>query len=118
LLDVGLPVDPDYKGNGLQLQITVEDEGVFTMPWSATVTYRRAWGEWPEVMPERTTRCLAQTSQTSKSSAMADNAGARSGDGKNSPLPNLPALQFGLHPQNARAHHPGNTVATADEVIQ
>ena len=50
LLGVGLPVDPDYKGNGLQLQITVEDEGVFTMPWSATVTYRRAWGEWPEVI--------------------------------------------------------------------
>ena len=34
-------VDPDYKGNGLQLQFTVEDEGVFTTPWSATITYRR-----------------------------------------------------------------------------
>jgi hypothetical protein len=34
-------VDPDYRGNGLQLQFTVEDDGVFTMPWSATVTYRR-----------------------------------------------------------------------------
>jgi hypothetical protein len=33
--------DPAYKGKGLQLQFTVEDEGVFTMPWSATVTYRR-----------------------------------------------------------------------------
>jgi hypothetical protein len=32
----------------MQLQFTVEDEGVFTMPWSATITYRRALGEWPE----------------------------------------------------------------------
>jgi len=33
--------DPDYRGKGLQIQFTVEDDGVFTMPWSATVTYRR-----------------------------------------------------------------------------
>jgi hypothetical protein len=47
-LGEGLAIDPDYKGKGLQLQFTVEDEGVFTMPWSATVTYRRALGEWLE----------------------------------------------------------------------
>jgi len=46
--DSGLSVDPNYKGKGLQLQFTVEDEGVFTMPWSATMTYRRALGDWPE----------------------------------------------------------------------
>jgi hypothetical protein len=46
--DSGLIVDPSYQGKGLQLQFTVEDEGVFTMPWSATMTYRRALGEWPE----------------------------------------------------------------------
>ena len=45
--DSGLAVDDGYKGKGLQLQFTVEDEGVFTMPWSATVTYRRAVA-WPE----------------------------------------------------------------------
>ena len=33
--------DPTYKGKGLQLQFMVEDEGVFTTPWSATITYRR-----------------------------------------------------------------------------
>jgi hypothetical protein len=38
---IGPDVDPDYKGNGLQLQFTIEDEGVFTTPWSATITYRR-----------------------------------------------------------------------------
>jgi hypothetical protein len=38
-------VDPAYKGKGLQLQFMVEDEGVFTMPWSATVTYRRGLDE-------------------------------------------------------------------------
>ena len=37
----GLVVDPAYRGKGLQIQFTVEDDGVFTMPWSATVTYRR-----------------------------------------------------------------------------
>jgi hypothetical protein len=42
-------VDPDYKGKGLQLHFTVEDEGVFTKPWSATITYRRALRtEWLE----------------------------------------------------------------------
>jgi hypothetical protein len=36
----GWAPDPNYKGKGLQLQF-IEDEGVFTMPWSATITYRR-----------------------------------------------------------------------------
>jgi hypothetical protein len=40
--------DPDYKGKHLRLQITVEDAGVFTMPWTATVTYGRPLGEWAE----------------------------------------------------------------------
>jgi hypothetical protein len=46
--DSGLIVDPNEQGKGLQLQFTVDDEGVFTMPWSASMTYRRALGEWPE----------------------------------------------------------------------
>jgi len=49
--DTGLAPDPNYKGKGLQLQFTVEDEGVFTTPWSAAITYRRplsSLGEWPE----------------------------------------------------------------------
>jgi hypothetical protein len=33
-------LDPNYRGNFLQVVFTVEDEGVFTMPWSATITYR------------------------------------------------------------------------------
>ena len=48
--DPGFAPDPNYKGNGLQLQFTVEDEGVFTMPWSATITYRRPLGKWPEMV--------------------------------------------------------------------
>jgi hypothetical protein len=41
--------DPSYMGKGLQLQFTVEDEGAFTTPWSASITYRRpALKEWPE----------------------------------------------------------------------
>jgi hypothetical protein len=46
--DSGLAVDPGYKGKALQLEFTVEDKGVFTMPWSASMTYRRATGAWPE----------------------------------------------------------------------
>jgi hypothetical protein len=46
---VGGNVDPNYRGKGLQLEFTVEDEGVFTMPWSATITYGRdANSEWEE----------------------------------------------------------------------
>ena len=40
----------EIKGLGLQIQLTVEDAGVFTMPWSATVTFRRALDEWPELV--------------------------------------------------------------------
>jgi hypothetical protein len=44
----GLLLDPKYMDKALQLQFTVEDEGVFTMPWSATITRRRSSSEWPE----------------------------------------------------------------------
>jgi hypothetical protein len=44
----GLELDPNYRDEALQLQFTVEDEGVFTMPWSATITRRRSSSEWPE----------------------------------------------------------------------
>jgi hypothetical protein len=46
--DDGPAPDPNYRGKHLQLQFTVEDEGVFTMPWSATITYRRPLDEWAE----------------------------------------------------------------------
>ncbi len=41
-------INPNYRGKHLQLHFTVEDEGVFTMPWSATITYRPAVGGWQE----------------------------------------------------------------------
>jgi hypothetical protein len=44
----GVAVDPGYRGKGLQLQFTVDDPNVLTMPWSATSTYLRAAGEWLE----------------------------------------------------------------------
>jgi hypothetical protein len=47
-LNGNVGVDPDYKGKGLQLLVTVEDEGVFTAPWPAYVTYRRIKGPWTE----------------------------------------------------------------------
>ena len=47
-LPVGATVDPNYRGKGLQLEFTVEDQGVFTMPWSATITYGRDAKPWEE----------------------------------------------------------------------
>lgn len=47
--DPGFARNPDYKGPGLQLEFTVEDEGAFTKPWSASISYRRPLGEWPEM---------------------------------------------------------------------
>jgi len=38
--DSPLRINPNYRGKHLQLAFTVEDEGVFTTPWSATITYR------------------------------------------------------------------------------
>jgi hypothetical protein len=38
----------DYGGKALQAVFTVEDENVFTMPWSAVTTYWPATGEWVE----------------------------------------------------------------------
>jgi len=42
-------IDRSYRGKHLQVRYTVEDEGVFTTPWSATVTYGRGSTEWPEI---------------------------------------------------------------------
>jgi hypothetical protein len=52
MVDNGIARDPNYQGKGLDLEFTVEDEGVFTMPWSASMIY---WpllvpmGQWPEI---------------------------------------------------------------------
>jgi hypothetical protein len=40
--------DTSNRGPYLQPQLTVEDEGAFTMAWSATITYGRPVIEWPE----------------------------------------------------------------------
>src|ERR1700726_5021086 len=40
--------DTNNRGKYLQLQFTVEDEGAFTMLWSATITYGRPLIEWAE----------------------------------------------------------------------
>jgi hypothetical protein len=41
---------PNYRGNYLQLRFTVEDEGAFTTPWTATMTYGRSRGDWAEAV--------------------------------------------------------------------
>ena len=49
--DPGFAPNPNYKGKALELHFTVEDDGVFTTPWSALIIYRRPLsplGAWPE----------------------------------------------------------------------
>jgi hypothetical protein len=46
----GAAFDPNYRGKLLQLHFTVEDEGVFTTPWTATITYRPNIGAWTELI--------------------------------------------------------------------
>ena len=46
----GAAFDPNYRGKLLQLHFTVEDEGVFTTPWTATITYRPNIGPWTELI--------------------------------------------------------------------
>src|SRR5437667_319268 len=48
--------DPNYRGKVLQLHFTVEDDGVFTMPWTATTTYRPALGQWTDLICAENTR--------------------------------------------------------------
>jgi hypothetical protein len=42
--------DPNDRRKVLQLHFTVDDAGVFTMPWTATITYRRALASWTELI--------------------------------------------------------------------
>jgi hypothetical protein len=60
--DYGIAVDPAYKGKFLQLELTVEDDGVFTTPWSATITYRPGSGDWPEFVCAQNPHELARKS--------------------------------------------------------
>jgi hypothetical protein len=43
-------IDPNHRGKVLQLHFTVEDAGVFTAPWTATITYRPNLALWSEVV--------------------------------------------------------------------
>jgi hypothetical protein len=47
---------PNYRGKYLQLQFTVDDDGVFTTPWSATMTYGRSSAGWVEAVCAENTR--------------------------------------------------------------
>jgi hypothetical protein len=42
--------DLTYRGRRLQVIFSVEDAGVFAMPWSAAVTYERPAQEWQEIV--------------------------------------------------------------------
>jgi hypothetical protein len=41
-------IDPNYRGEGLQVQVTVEDKNFFTTTWGAAATYRKAGTPWVE----------------------------------------------------------------------
>ncbi len=46
----GADFDDRYRGKVLQLLFTVDDAAVFTTPWTATITYRRATGGWTDLI--------------------------------------------------------------------
>ena len=46
------PIDPDTNHPGLQVEITVEDPGMFNMPWSGLITYRPVIVQPPVQWPE------------------------------------------------------------------
>jgi len=52
----GISIDRNYRGKGLQIQITVDDPNVLTKPWSASVTYLGAGSDWVEVVCAENTR--------------------------------------------------------------
>jgi hypothetical protein len=64
-------VDPGDRGKGVQLEFTVEDDNVFTTPWTATITYRRAARkEWEErICAENTEHYYAGTQYYSDKNA-------------------------------------------------
>jgi hypothetical protein len=39
-----------HRGKFLQIHLTIEDEGVFTTPWTATMTYVPGPDVWPETV--------------------------------------------------------------------
>jgi hypothetical protein len=41
--------NPNHQGKYLQLQFTVEDKGVFSTPWTATMTYGIGLADWLEM---------------------------------------------------------------------
>ena len=41
--------DPDLSKPGLQIEVTVEDPAIFTMPWTGLITYRPMGSEWAEI---------------------------------------------------------------------
>ena len=69
----GVFIDFDYKGKGLQLEFTVDDKNVFTTPWSARITYRKAGSQWQEqVCAENTFEYYASKDTSIPRAAKAD----------------------------------------------
>lgn len=54
-------VDRGPSGKYLQVTLTVEDEGVFTTPWTATITYGRPLVEWEEFVCAENTQWFPGT---------------------------------------------------------
>jgi len=53
-----------HRGKFLQLHVTIEDEGVFTTPWTATLTYVPSNDQFPEVVCAENMRWFPRTEAT------------------------------------------------------
>lgn len=60
----GWDFDPKYRGKVLELTFTVDDPGVFTTPWTGTITYRPSIDPWPELICSENPHWFTMESET------------------------------------------------------
>ena len=65
-------IDPDPGKAGLQVELTVEDPAMFTTPWKAVVTYRRAQGDWAEAICAENPHAYSETDAAIPSATQPD----------------------------------------------
>ena len=68
----GWDFDPNYRGKVLQMQFTVDDPGVFTTPWTSSITYRPSVDPWTELICAENARDFNHTESQLPTAAKPD----------------------------------------------
>ena len=86
-----------HRGKFLQLELTIEDKGVFTTPWTSTLTYVPGPSTWPEVVcAENPHQYDYDGSDTSGPGRVANNAMKRPGHIFDLQVDHIAAAQFAV----------------------